>query len=239
MKNSKNKTELFILKAKKIHGDKYSYYGVDYIRSNKKVKISCTIHGIFEQTPNAHLGSKGCFKCARKANGALKKFSTESFIEKAKLIHGNKYIYDKVDYKSSLLKVILTCRKHGDFNKLTNNHLQGQGCPKCGKESHWRRSDYIKKAKGRICTFYTIRCFNEEESFYKIGITMNKLSVRYQKGILPYNYVVISETLGEAGFIWDLELLEKRKLKEFNYQPIIPFKGSVTECFTKYKYGSN
>lgn len=74
MKSSKNKTELFIFKAKKIHGDKYLYYGINYLRSNKKVKINCTIHGIFEQTPNAHLQGKGCFKCARKANGVLKSY---------------------------------------------------------------------------------------------------------------------------------------------------------------------
>lgn len=40
---------------------------------------------------------------------------------------------------------------------------------------------------------------------------------------------------GEAGYIWDLELEQKRKLKEFNYQPNIKFAGSKTECFTQYK----
>lgn len=52
---------------------------------------------------------------------------------------------------------------------------------------------------------------------------------------MPYAYEIISEIKGEAGFIWDLELQEKRKLKEFNYQPSIKFNGSKTECFTKYK----
>jgi len=52
---------------------------------------------------------------------------------------------------------------------------------------------------------------------------------------MPYAYEVISEIFGEAGFIWDLEKEEKKKLKEFNYQPNIFFEGSITECFTQHK----
>lgn len=52
---------------------------------------------------------------------------------------------------------------------------------------------------------------------------------------MPYNYEIISEIYGEAGFIWDMELAEKRKLKDFNYQPNIVFGGSKRECFTQYK----
>lgn len=204
-----------------------------------KVIIICDKHGDFNKLANSHLRGQGCPKCGNELTGFKLTTTNEGFINKAKIIHKYTYKYDNVHYVNDSTKVYITCSVHGDFYQKAGSHLQGKGCPKCGKESHWKRSDYIKKANERVCTFYTIRCFNENEEFYKIGITMNKLSVRYQKGILPYNYEVVSETLGEAGFIWDLELSEKRKLKEFNYQPIIPFRGSVTECFTKYKYGSN
>lgn len=56
-------TESFILKANSIHGDKYDYSQVNYIRSISKVKILCKFHGVFEQTPNAHLVGQGCPKC--------------------------------------------------------------------------------------------------------------------------------------------------------------------------------
>ena len=83
-------------------------------------------------------------------------------------------------------------------------------------------------------TFYIIRCFNKEESFYKIGITFQKIHHRYSTSKrMPYMYEVISEVLGNAEDIWDLELSEKRRLKEHNYQPLIKFAGSKTECFTK------
>ena len=50
---------------------------------------------------------------------------------------------------------------------------------------------------------------------------------------MPYKYEIIKEIKGEAGEIWDLELTEKRKLQKNNYQPLIKFLGSKTECFNK------
>lgn len=59
--------------------------------------------------------------------------TTKEFIEKAKLKHSNKYEYDKTKYIKSQEKVIITCDIHGDFEMTPNAHLNGQGCPKCGK----------------------------------------------------------------------------------------------------------
>lgn len=58
------------------------------------------------------------------------------FIEKANAIHNFKYNYDKVseEFKTHVDKILITCHKHGDFNQTAHNHMQGQGCPLCGKE---------------------------------------------------------------------------------------------------------
>ena len=56
-------TELFIEKAKKVHGEKYDYSHVNYINTLTKVKIICPEHGEFVQTPNNHLQGRGCRKC--------------------------------------------------------------------------------------------------------------------------------------------------------------------------------
>ena len=53
-------TEEFVLKAKKIHGNKYDYSKVDYKESSEKVIIICSEHGEFKQTPNNHLKKIGC-----------------------------------------------------------------------------------------------------------------------------------------------------------------------------------
>lgn len=56
-------TEQFIEKANKVHNNFYNYDKVEYILSNKKVIITCPIHGDFEQTPNHHLNGEGCPIC--------------------------------------------------------------------------------------------------------------------------------------------------------------------------------
>lgn len=56
-------TKTFMVRAKKIHGDKYDYSKVKYINNKTKVCIICPIHGEFWQTPDAHLRGCGCKLC--------------------------------------------------------------------------------------------------------------------------------------------------------------------------------
>lgn len=241
MRNGKLKTtEQFIKEAKEKHGeDSWVYSETKYEGIHKKLIIICPIHGSFKQVAKVHLSGSGCPTCSRKEGARKRKKIQEDYIIESLAVHSNKYKYEKLIYTGALDKVIITCPIHGDFKQLSSNHLQGAGCKKCAgmlTASAWSRSDYIKKAKGRLCTFYTIRCFNETEEFYKIGITMESIKKRYNHVVkMPYAYEVISENKGEAGFIWDLEVSEKRKLKEFHYIPEITFNGSKTECFTQYE----
>lgn len=62
------------------------------------------------------------------------KLTTQTFIEKAKLKHGDKYDYSKVNYISSNSPVTIICPEHGEFTQVAKNHLYGQGCPKCGQK---------------------------------------------------------------------------------------------------------
>ena len=119
-------TDDFITKAIKIHGAKYDYSKTNYKRGNLYVTITCRQHGDFEQKPRGHLSGYGCIKCAGHHRG-----DTKEFITKAIGVHGNLYDYDKVLYQKSNIKVIITCKKHGDFNQRPNDHLMGGGCPKC------------------------------------------------------------------------------------------------------------
>lgn len=61
----KRKTkEQFIKDAQQIHGDRYDYSQVKYINNKTKVKIFCREHGIFKQTPHAHIQlQQGCPFC--------------------------------------------------------------------------------------------------------------------------------------------------------------------------------
>ena len=61
---SKMTGEEFIEKSKVVHGhNRYDYSLVNYKNSNTKVKIICPEHGVFVQTPYAHLNGQGCKEC--------------------------------------------------------------------------------------------------------------------------------------------------------------------------------
>lgn len=62
----------------------------------------------------------------------MRKTKTE-FIEEAKVIHGDKYDYSKVEYVNNHTKVCIICSEHGEFWQTPNNHLSHHGCPKCSK----------------------------------------------------------------------------------------------------------
>lgn len=63
-----------------------------------------------------------------------RKFTTESFIEKAKLIHGNVYDYSKTIYLSYTKKVEVYCTHCKKYFFVTPaNHLCKRGCPYCKK----------------------------------------------------------------------------------------------------------
>lgn len=87
-------TEDFVSKATAVHGDLYDYSKAEYVRSSVKVEIVCRIHGVFRQTPNAHLSGSGCPKCAGKF------LSTDEFIAKARSVHGDRFSYDSTEYRT-------------------------------------------------------------------------------------------------------------------------------------------
>ena len=123
----------FIEKSIKIHGIKYDYSKVNYIKNNIKVIINCKEHGDFEQMPSEHLIGSRCNKCGIE-NARIKMLDTiESFIEKSIKIHGNNYDYSKVKYNNTYSDIIIICKKHGEFLTKPNYHLQRTygGCLKC------------------------------------------------------------------------------------------------------------
>ena len=144
-------TEEWVASARKVHGDKYDYSKVDYVKNNIKVCIICPKDGEFWQTPSAHLQGQGCHKCANKINGGRKRLSISAFIKKSRSKHGDKYDYSKVKYDGAHTKVCIICPKHGEFWQTPNEHKKGCGCPKCGNKAKGERcrstkEEFIKKA---------------------------------------------------------------------------------------------
>jgi very-short-patch-repair endonuclease len=115
----------FVSRANQIHGNKFDYSKTKFIATRLKVIITCHIHGDFEQVANSHLLGTGCRKCAGWGQ------STDDFIKKAIITHGDRYDYSNTKYIDCYTKVKIICKKHGDFYQTPRHHIANIGCPKC------------------------------------------------------------------------------------------------------------
>lgn len=72
---------------------------------------------------------------------------TKIFIEKARTKHGDLYTYERVEYVTAKVKVIISCKEHGCFSQTPSDHLNGYGCMECGGRMRMTTSSFSKKAK--------------------------------------------------------------------------------------------
>lgn len=114
---------LFINQVKQKYGDRYDFTFTSYVNAYTPVKIVCPLHGEIIKTPNTILQNNLCFKCKHR--------DTEDFVKEATIIHHNHYEYTHVKYNSSTEKVLITCKKHGNYYQNPITHMKGHGCPKC------------------------------------------------------------------------------------------------------------
>jgi len=131
--------EQFIKKAKEIHGSRYDYSEVEYVRSSIPVQIICRIHGVFEKRPNNHLANnQGCPKCGRTSGGSKNKLTHEEFTKRVHDIHGDKYDIGDQKYINITQRMTAICKLHNVVCKTsTSGLLSGsECCPKCAKDRH-------------------------------------------------------------------------------------------------------
>ena len=130
-----------------LHQGKYDYSKVDLDKRRKdgKICIICKEHGEFWQLPTSHYYGQGCAKCK---NVVLS--NTYEFIQKARLIHKDKYDYSKVEYVNTNSKVCIICKEHGEFWQTPNSHLANHGCPICGMKSQLEEEVEILLNKNNI-----------------------------------------------------------------------------------------
>jgi len=142
-------TDDFIKRAKHIHREKYDYSQVVYINAKSKIEVICKEHGLFLVTPDNHCSKKsGCSNCRNIKLSEIFRDTTESFVKKARLFHGDKYDYSLVEYgKRNRDKVTIICKLHGEFLQSPNDHLNGCGCPECGGTLKQNLNKFIISAK--------------------------------------------------------------------------------------------
>jgi hypothetical protein len=136
-------TEEFIQRARRIHGDLYDYSGTRYTNTRTKIEVVCAKHGPFSVTPNDHLSKKsGCPRCKGKSA------TTETFIVEAIKIHGDRYDYSDVDYKTSRIPVEIICKVHGSFFQAPAHHIHHRsGCTQCNRGKSRNTITFIEDAR--------------------------------------------------------------------------------------------
>lgn len=175
VKKRSHTLQQFIQRANEIHNHSYDYSISNYINNQTKVEIICSEHGIFKQTPLAHINLKqGCPKCAAYQRGRSRAHTNEIFIEKAKIIHNDLYDYSKIKYIRNTEHVEIICKVHGAFLQTPSDHLSGCGCPKCSES----------KGEMKISAFLNLH--NIE------FITQKKFSNCKSKRELPFDFFIPS-----------------------------------------------
>lgn len=167
------------------------------------------------------------------------------FINKMINVHNRKYDYSLLIYKTLSDKIKIICKSHGEFKQTAGAHSMGQGCPKCGDKvcsdhhsnnpTGWSKTNWKiaakKSKKFESFKIYIIKCWNEQETFYKIGRTFVNMKRRFQsKTEMPYDYTILKIIEGDPDEIYNLEIKLKNMNKENKYIPLLKFNGSK-ECF--------
>ena len=213
-------TETFIEKAIAIHGDRYDYSQVKYVNNKTEVTIICPVHGAFPRTPSNHLHHEvGCPSCA----GNLP-LTTETFIEKAIAIHGDRYDYSQVEYANNSTRVTIICPDHGPFPQTPGSHLAERGCPDCAE------TGFDPNDCGTL--YYVAITTDDGDTRYKIGITNRTVEDRFPRPDLARIRIVKTwgYAIGRAAAARQQEILSQFAGERY-YGPDILLSGN-TELFT-------
>jgi len=202
-----------------------------FISTKHKVIVKDNLNILYSVNPNDLLNGH-----IPSIKSALNK--TDFFIKKSGYIHNNKYTYKYSKYINSKEKVEIVCKEHGTFFKSPAFHLMGEGCQKCvnvGRDS-WSYSSWEKQGRKsknfESFKLYIIKCWNDKETFFKVGKTFKPISKRFRSiRVMPYKFEIVYEEIGEALYISKLEKKYQKELKKYKYIPLKQFDG-CKECFT-------
>lgn len=208
--------EEYLTKVRAVHGDRYDYSLVNYVKTTSKLRIICSEHGEFVQIAAVHLAGHGCPKCSRN-----KLLTTEEFIEASRKRHGDLYDYSQTEYIRSHLPVDIICKQHGVFTQTAESHMLGAGCRYC------RMGGFRGSLPGFV---YLL----ESDDWIKVGVSKNvehRVSCLNSASTQEFKIITKYPLNGK-----DCLLVEKAVhcwLRAVSYPIQDKFAGS-SECFLKY-----
>ena len=226
-------TEEIIQRIVEVHGDKFDLSRLVYVNCRTKVEIICKEHGSWKTKTEQLLRGQGCPQCGLVLQGEKRRLSQEDFLSKCYEVHGNQYDYSKIDYQGMVIKVIIGCLEHGDFEQTPSSHLNGSGCPDCGlnsqkekrrlpledfisrsiithgKKYNYSKVDYINNSKEVeiICSKHG--SFSQQPQYHMNGSGCPKCSIieqheKQKKSIDDF----ISDSIKVHGDLYDYSMVE-------------------------------
>lgn len=116
---------------RKIHGERYQYDETEFISMTDKVSIRCRFHGIFYQTPKAHMDGFGCKPCGSRDKLSkmymwlMVHYDVESILTNLNInIAGREYMFN---FQIGKMLIIMDADQHLKMvMRPTHAHLRGQ-----------------------------------------------------------------------------------------------------------------
>ena len=120
------------------HGGLYDYSLCEYKGQETPVAIRCLTHGVFMQRPEDHWRGSGCPQCFHEnRRGATQRDTTESFIKKVQLAHGDNFDLSGIEYVNSQQDIEVVCTKHNKVCQTKPSWLVA-GCNPCSRCNHMK-----------------------------------------------------------------------------------------------------
>lgn len=141
---------------------------------------------------------KYCLSMLKNKERLRMKTRFETFLDKASIAHGAKYVYlGLLKIKGKAAKIQYLCNSHGVVSQTETNHVLGAGCAKCAKERPSPRrlseSEWLDRAKIRHGDTYSYG-----ELYYRDGAAYFKV-VCNRHG--PFEVTAKSHTIAGTGCI--------------------------------------
>jgi G:T-mismatch repair DNA endonuclease (very short patch repair protein) len=126
--------------------ERYDFGGAAYHGALAPITgIVCPKHGEFQQyAAQLRKDGAGCPKCGAEQRAQTRRMKPDEFIRRAEEVHPGRFDYIKTTYVNMTTKVVVTCRKHGDFEISPIKLVYGkQGCPVCAVSTRGYQKDMV------------------------------------------------------------------------------------------------
>jgi len=220
-------TESFVRSAKIKYPGKFKYKKTEYVSAKKSAIVTCDEHGDVTINPYVFLADKtsyGCYECGVNARAEAQTWDKDRFVEKAQKVHDGSYEYSKVKYVNQNIKVVVTCKKHGDFKVTPASHLGGTDCRSCCKFG------FNPSVFG---TFYYARINRTDgKPLYMIGITNHSFEKRYSAECRSKMTLLYTKEYKLGRNALKRETALKQDFKALLFKGEMPINKGNTEVFT-------